>query len=154
MIQEHVFNMRVKMLPGALEADLTAHWCQHPVYLTAKLNPQQPSHRCQLHILIPSGLYHLNHLLRTKADPIGGLLHLLPACKSSFLLSSTEQICLQATTARLCEGIWMVLAPGCCHGVDLFTVHQPTDFKQRSTRFGCHISVSVIIQRTHFHWVI
>lgn len=33
----------------------------------------------------------------------------------------------------------MALAPGCCHGVDLFTVRQPTDFKQHSTYFffGC-----------------
>lgn len=51
------------------------------------------------------------------------------------------------------RGIWMALAPGCCHGVDLFTVHQPTAFKQCTAHFGCHISVSVIIQRTHFHWV-
>lgn len=99
--QENDFNMRVKTLPGALEADLTAY----SFYLTAKLKPPQPSCACQLHILIPLGLYHLNHLLQTKTDPIGGLLHLLPACKPCIPLSSPEQICLQATTAWLCGGI-------------------------------------------------
>lgn len=63
--QERGFNMRlwhplvgklrVKTLPGALEADLIAHWCQHPVYLDAKSKLPQPSPPCQLRVLIPSG---------------------------------------------------------------------------------------------------
>lgn len=48
-------KLRVKTLPGALEADLIAHWCQHPVCLDAKSKLPQPPHPWQLHILIPLG---------------------------------------------------------------------------------------------------
>lgn len=146
-------KLRFKTLPGALEADLIAHWCQHQVYFNAKLKPPQPSHSCQLHILIPSG-FITEITFKDKGDSYKLLPAPIARVETLHPSSLPELIWLQATAARLCEGIWMALAPGCCHGVDLFTVHQPTDFKQRTTRFGCRISVSVIIQRTHFHWVI
>lgn len=112
----------------------------------------QPHPPCRLHVLIPNGFYHLNQKQKQilyRWHPCTPCPHVNPASPSA---PRTD-----LAPGHRSPALWVNMngiISGCCHGVDLFTVHQPTDFKQRTTHFGCHISVSVIIQRTHFHWVI